>query len=85
MEVRVSQYKISAGLADLGAVEQQGDVIGLCMFAAFLQAVRKRRQAHVVTRGHDFDTGVFLMGHCLTPLGVLLRNKGAVISVELPT
>jgi hypothetical protein len=61
VQVRIAEHEISAGLADLGAVEQQRNMVRLCMSAALLQAMRKRFQTNIVTLGHDFYVCIALM------------------------
>jgi hypothetical protein len=43
MQVRITQHEIGAGLAYLGAIQEQADVIWMGMFSSQPQAMRHRR------------------------------------------
>jgi len=49
MEVRAPEHEIRAGLAYLGAVEQQPDMIRFGVLTAHVQAMRHSSQAETVT------------------------------------
>jgi hypothetical protein len=63
VQVRIAEHEISAGLTDLGAVDQQRDMVRLCLSAALLQAMGKCRQTNIVTLGHGFYVCISLMSH----------------------
>ena len=55
MQVRPAQHEVRAGLADLGAVHHQSDVIRLRVMPALLEAIRNRLQARLVAVAADLD------------------------------
>lgn len=71
MQGRITQHEVGGGLANLGTIDHQPEMLFFDMFAACTQAIRQRHlQANVVTRFTCFDTflhvGILrnLMGHC---------------------
>ena len=55
MQVRPAQHEVGAGLADLGAVHHQPDMVWLGVMSPLLKAVRNRLQARLMAVAADFD------------------------------
>jgi hypothetical protein len=72
MTLRAPQHEIGAGLADLGAVQQEADMRRIRVLAAQLQAMVHGRKANVVTTSTFIDAllhlgrdaGKGLLWHC---------------------
>jgi hypothetical protein len=86
MKIRVPQQEIRGGLAYLGTVQQQSEMIRVSVFTAFVQAVRHGFQTNVVTIGHDLYVMIGLMGHKDTSFvfAAIKRKKYAFRCNRLP-
>lgn len=56
MQIRAAQHKVGAGLADLGAVKEQPDMVWLGMCSALLEAIGHGLQANPMAIQAVLDT-----------------------------
>ena len=76
MKMRMAQHEVMGGVADLGAVEQQADVVRIRMLAALFEAVMHGMQAGVMAFFTCVDAcfrfgGLVFVGHDVVGLRVV--------------